>query len=238
MIDLEIVYQLKKQYPGKLIAVDVVSSVPDVKLDFRYLDCVFFSVQKGFGLPSGLGVLIVSPQALLSSSHQGEAATLPSSLLYQGGLSLSFPQFQGGVGGGYHSFPSLLKYSQKRQTPETPNVLAIYLLGQVAQDMLKYGLDRIREETSQKAKLLYGFFGSHPEFQPFIRAPGLQSRTIIPINVKKGSTSIIAKLAEQGIVVGTGYQNYRSTQIRIANFPAHTTKHIQKLIRASSAHLV
>jgi len=46
------VYRLKKQYPDKLIALDIVSSAPYVNVDFKKVDLVFFSVQKGFGFGS------------------------------------------------------------------------------------------------------------------------------------------------------------------------------------------
>ncbi len=63
-IPIEDIHKLKNKYPDKLIAIDVVSAVPYVDINYKKIDAVFFSVQKGFGLPAGLGVLIVSPQAL------------------------------------------------------------------------------------------------------------------------------------------------------------------------------
>src|SRR3989338_7269601 len=63
-IPMEDIYNLKKKYPEKLIAIDIVSSIPYVDIDYKYIDVAFFSVQKGFGLPAGLGIMIVSPKAL------------------------------------------------------------------------------------------------------------------------------------------------------------------------------
>ncbi len=62
MLPLEEIYKIKKNNPDKLIALDVVSSIPYVDIDCKKVDIVFFSVQKGFGLPAGLGIIIVSPQ--------------------------------------------------------------------------------------------------------------------------------------------------------------------------------
>ncbi|MDZ7645884.1 MAG: hypothetical protein U5K54_01185 [Cytophagales bacterium] len=52
----------------------------------------------------------------------------------------------------------------KNQTPETPNALAIYLLGKVVQDLLRRGIQTIRKETEYKAAiLLSGAFKSYAD---------------------------------------------------------------------------
>ena len=48
----------------RLLAVDAVSSLPYPDFDYTKLDSVFFSVQKGFGLPSGLGVWMANDKCL------------------------------------------------------------------------------------------------------------------------------------------------------------------------------
>ncbi|MCU0373166.1 MAG: aminotransferase class V-fold PLP-dependent enzyme [Ignavibacteria bacterium] len=58
-LELKDIYALKSRYPDKILALDMVTSLPYYKPDFKYTDLVFFSVQKGFGLPPGLGVSIV-----------------------------------------------------------------------------------------------------------------------------------------------------------------------------------
>ena len=206
--DLNLAYELKKQNPRTLLAVDIVSSAPLVGLDWSYVDAAFFSVQKCLGLPAGLGVLILSPRAVS-------------------------PPFQGGVGGGlhtYHSLPTLHKYAAKHQTPETPNVLGIYLLSRVAQDFLDKKLQTIRAETKTKADILYNFFDQHPDFQVAVTNPAWRSQTMIVINTKSDNQQLIKHLSEQGIIIGTGYGEHKQTQIRIANYPAHTIEQIQKLI--------
>jgi phosphoserine aminotransferase len=57
--------------------------------------------------------------------------------------------------GSYHSIPSLYTHAVKNQNPETPNVLGIYLLAQVVEDMVRRGITAIRKETEYKAALLY-----------------------------------------------------------------------------------
>ncbi|MBI3379965.1 alanine--glyoxylate aminotransferase family protein [Candidatus Gottesmanbacteria bacterium] len=204
------IYGIKKRFPDKLIALDTVSSSPYVDVDFGYVDLCFFSVQKGFGLPAGLGIVIVSPTAMKINE------------------SLERKNYMVGT---YHSFGELLKYSEKFETPETPNVLAIYLLGKVAQDMLKIGIQKIRKNTKEKADLLYNFFEKQEGFRPFVKEKKYRSNTVIVVETDNDSSVFIEKLKKRGLVVGNGYKDFKNKQLRIANFPAHSTTDVKRLIR-------
>lgn len=210
----EYVYELKKQYPEKLIAVDLVSSAPYSPLDFSQVDLAFFSGQKGFGIPAGLSVLIVSPAAL----KKAEA-------LKAKGINI----------GTYHNFPTLQKNREKWMTPETPNVLAIYLLQNVIEDMLKQGIEKIRKETDNKAKILYRFFEENKHFSPFIKDQKFRSPTTLVIEVVGGSKEVRERLAKVGIIVGSGYGENKDLHIRVANFPTHTMAQIKTLMKLLSS---
>ncbi len=203
----------KKRNPHLLIAVDIVSSAPYVDLDYHAADVVFFSVQKGFGLPAGLGVMIVSPQAMEKAAY-----------LYQKSVSI----------GSYHSFLSLAKEAAVSQTPETPNVMAIYLLANVCADMCAYGIAKIRKETEEKAAALYNAIARHDSLSSFVGDPLVQSRTVIVATVEGESGKCVERLKRDGCVVGSGYGTYKQTQIRIANFPAHSKAAVRRLIHAVS----
>lgn len=203
--------ELGKRYPEKLIAVDIVSSAPIVELEWSAVDCGFFSVQKCFGLPAGLGVLIVSARAL------ARAKTLQAQQ-----LSI----------GSYHSFPALEAMAKKHQTPETPNVLGIYLLAGVAEELLKVGIGAIRREIRARAEMLYQFFETRSGFTPFVRAPQARSSTVLTIEVVGGSASLLKTLATKGFEVGAGYGNFKDSQIRVANFPLHTAEQVAALCAA------
>jgi phosphoserine aminotransferase len=194
-----------------LLSLDIVSSVPSVALDYTKLDCVFFSVQKGFGLPAGLGVLIVSPRAMVKAKQ-----------LYEQGHNV----------GSYHKFGTLYEQAQKFQTIETPNVLGIYLFNKVLHDMLETGIATIRKETEEKAALLYDHFDSHPSLTPLIpqNTPSWRSQTVIVIKTPIGSRAIIQHLKTKGFTIGSGYGDQKEHQIRIANFPAHAIKDIKTLL--------
>lgn len=210
-IPVHLIKATKKRNPNLLIAVDIVSSVPYVNLDYHAADVVFFSVQKGFGLPAGLGVMIVSPQAMEKAAH-----------LQKKNVSI----------GSYHSFLSLAKEASVFQTPETPNVMAIYLLANVCADMCAYGIAKIRKETEKKAALLYRAIEQHPALSSFVVDSSVQSHTVIVATVRGESGKLVERLKHDGCVIGSGYGKYKQTQIRIANFPAHSPTAIRRLIRA------
>lgn len=206
-IDIE---KIKKKYPEKLIAIDVVSSLPHVDINYKYVDITFFSVQKGFGLPAGLGVIILNPKALEKTEQ-----------LVKKNISI----------GSYHGLKNLSEKAKDFQTPETPNVLNIYLLNKVAGDILKTGIDKIRKETDEKSRLIYDFFENHNRYYPVVSSKKLRSPTTIVIYAKEESEKLRKRLADKGYIVGAGYGENKLTQIRIANFPSHNLRDLKKLLK-------
>ncbi|MBC7923669.1 MAG: aminotransferase class V-fold PLP-dependent enzyme [Ferruginibacter sp.] len=210
-------HALRSAHPGRLFVVDAVSSAPYPDLDLKLIDSVFFSVQKAFGLPAGLGVWIAN-ERMLAKAEQLAAK----------GISI----------GTYHSLPSLFKNFRNYETPETPNVMNIYLLGKVAEEMNRQGIGAIRRETEAKAQRLYDFLDRSASFDVFVRNPAHRSQTVIVGSVAprqssqpKTATQVIEALKAAGIVVGGGYGSYRNQHIRIANFPATSTEEVERLVR-------
>lgn len=202
------VYALQQKFPNKLFAIDIVSSVPVVNLDYKKFDLVFFSVQKGFGLPAGLGVMIVNDRCIEKAK-----------ILQANGFDI----------GGFHNLLSLVEKEQENQTPETPNVLNIFLLNKVLEDMNKIGIEKIRKKVFLQAEKIYDFFDSHPQYRPAVENKKLRSQTIIVIETGKETKNILTKLAADGLVVSSGYGKFKDSQIRIANFPAHDLDDFKKL---------
>lgn len=202
------IYSIRKAFPDQLIAVDVVSSTPYINIDYSQVDTAFFSVQKCFGLPAGLGVWVVNNRCFEKAEK-----LLNEDLVI----------------GSYHSLPSLMEKAVKNQTPETPNVLGIYLLGKVAEDMLKKGIDHIRRETDYKAAVLYQAFEQSPVLSAFVPNQKHQSKTTLVAKSDISSAGIISKLSEKGLVIGGGYGKYKDQHIRIANFPTHSKEQVEML---------
>ena len=204
---LEDLDTLRSRFPDTLIAVDVVSSIPLVDLPYDQVDSVYFSVQKCFGLPAGLGVWMVNKRFV--EKAQKMAPTGRTS---------------------YHGIDSFLSKYRKFQTPETPNVLSIYLLGCVVQDMLEKGLERIRMESKYKSALLYHLLESKPNAQPFVENASWRSETVIVSEAPGISDTVREQLLNKGLVIGDGYGAFKGQHLRIANFPTHSKEQIEMLV--------
>jgi phosphoserine aminotransferase len=203
------IHKLKRSHLGKIVAVDMVSSAPIPNLDFKTIDTAFFSVQKSFGLPAGLGVWIANEKCLEKAQQ-----------IKENGLSL----------GAHHDLPTLWKQARNYQNPATPNVMGIFLLGKVAEDMNRTGIEKIRKQTDEKAKKLYAFFDSHPDFSAAVENTEHRSKTVAVFNTAKPSSEYISKFKAQNLVVGAGYGPKKDSQIRISNFIANSMEQIELLI--------
>jgi phosphoserine aminotransferase len=208
-VPVEWIHQLKEKNPGRLMAVDSVSSLPYPAFNFNLLDTVFFSVQKGFGLPAGLGVWMID-EACVEKANALSAKQIST--------------------GSYHNIATLLAHAKKNQTPETPNVLGIFLLGKVIGDFLRRGVEVIRKETEYKAAILYRALESHPGIAPFVKEKQFRSRTVIVADCGEHTEKLAAFLAAKGLHAGDGYGPSRKTQLRFANFPAHSKEQFELLV--------
>lgn len=206
MYPLSYVEIIRNNFPDSLITLDIVSSAPYAEVPWDHIDSAYFSIQKGMGLPAGLGVWVVNDACL------EKAASLKT---------------EGHLIGSYHSLPKLVEMSEKNQTPETPNVLGIYLLGKIATDMNKKGIDMIRRETNQKSALLNLMIEEHPLLSHFVVKASLRSKTVHVAKVKGGSTKLIEYFKTKGMTLGTGYGSYKQEHVRIANFPTHSKEQIE-----------
>ena len=96
-----------------MVALDCVSGLPSIPFNISDVDTFYFSVQKCFGLPSGLGVWVYNEKCLEKNKSISDKK----------------------ITGTYHSLKALHNKTLNFQTPETPNVLAIFLLSRVLDDM-------------------------------------------------------------------------------------------------------
>ena len=201
--DADDLSQMRQLNPDALISLDIVSCVPGLEVDFNQIDSAFLSVQKCFGMPAGLGVWLVNERAIQMAEKINSNS--------------------------YHSLPSLLKNASKNQTPSTPNVLGIYLIGKIAEDMTRRGIKAIQNETNYKAALLYQTLENHSKFIPAISEKKHRSKTTIVANCEQGNQEVLSFLQSKGMIVGKGYGDQKEHQIRIANFPAHSKEQVELL---------
>lgn len=198
--------QFRQEFSG-LIAVDAVSSMAGVAFDWSLADVWFASVQKCFGLPAGLAVLIYSPNALKRAEAIGENAHY-NSLLF---IHENFANFQ---------------------TPYTPNGLGIYLLMRVMGQVPPIAdVDPI---TKKRAADWYTFFEQEltGRFRLLITDPAVRSDTVIAVEGSAADIKAIKTAAQRaGITLGNGYGDWKDTTFRLANFPAITDDEIGQLRR-------
>ncbi|HHP7241010.1 MAG TPA: aminotransferase class V-fold PLP-dependent enzyme [Cyclobacteriaceae bacterium] len=203
-VTTEIIGDLRSDYPENLIAVDATSSMAGIKLPFKLADIWYASVQKCFGLPAGLAVMILSPNAIQKTLEINESSH-------------------------YNSLSFVLKNSRLMQTHHTPNVLDIYLLmrTQKASKGIAHNHKKVTDRYEAWKELLDNQV--NPGF--LIKNEKLRSRTVITLIMDKESkVKEIKNLAkEAGFILGNGYGDLKSNTFRIANFPALKTKEIQQL---------
>jgi phosphoserine aminotransferase len=209
VFNTENIYELKKTHPEKILAVDIVTSVPYYQFDFNYIDVAFFSVQKGFGLPPGLGVMLCRKNLINKAKSLND---------------------KGIVIGTYNNFLKLASNADKNQTTMTPNIPAIYLLGKSSDSILRNGVDLMRSETEKKASLIYGFFDKHPNIKPFVKEKELRSLTTIVLETMLDTEKIHTKLEYNDFVVSKGYSDFKNSHLRIGNFPMHKFEDVSNLI--------
>ena len=205
------IHKLKRSNSKKLMAVDMVSSAPYPELDFGVVDTAFFSVQKAFGLPAGLGVWIANDKCLAKAER--------------------LQKYEDATIGAHNSLPMLWKNFKTYETPATPNVIGIYLLGKIAEDLNNIGgSDVVRKQTEEKYKVLNKFIENSANFSPSVVEERHRSRTVVVANTRKSASEVIAQVKKANMVVGSGYGSFKDSQIRIANFPAVSLEQVEALI--------
>lgn len=200
-----IIRAIKKNNPTYLLAIDATSSMAGIDLDFKSADIWLASVQKCFGLPAGLGIMVCSPQTIERVKTINEKNH-------------------------YNSLTFMTEMMDKWQTPFTPNVLGIYLLMRVLENMeaVKTTHDRIEDRYNK----WINFLKSRKNIRHFVREEAVHSYTVIPVTADEQTIAAIKKSAKkEGILLGEGYGNYKPVTFRIANFPALKEKEIKTLMK-------
>lgn len=138
-----------------LICVDAVSSLGGIQYDMRSADVWISSVQKCFGLPSGLGLLLLSPKALERAEARGDRAFYNSVLFLEDNFS-------------------------KNETPYTPSIISIYLLKRLLEVLPP--LSTIDASLKQRAMELYAHFDA---FSPLVQSTEFRSPTIVALATER-----------------------------------------------------
>ena len=198
-----VIRSIKNKYSNYLVAVDATSSMGGVNLDFKSADIWFASVQKCFGLPAGLALLICSPQAVKHARAVNERNY-------------------------YNSLPFMLDMMEKWQTPFTPNVLGIYLLMRVMKKAKPIKI--VEEKIISRFQQWEKFFDDSNHLKILIKNKSVRSHTVLPIEANAELLTKVKALAKKNnMLLGEGYGDWKKTTFRIANFPALKQSEIQAL---------
>jgi phosphoserine aminotransferase len=193
----------KERFPELLIAIDATSSLAGINLNFSSADIWFASVQKCFGLPAGMALLICSPKAMKRAFQINDRRR-------------------------YNSILFMNDKMKEWQTSYTPNVLIIYLLNKILNQISP--ISQTHELITDRSAKWYDFFGQEKKLKTLITNPEVRSNTVISI---KGDEDVMEAIKQavkkEGFILGNGYGKWTKTTFRIANFPAHEEKDISAL---------
>ncbi|UII34974.1 aminotransferase class V-fold PLP-dependent enzyme [Fulvivirga ulvae] len=207
-VNIPRIAKLRKKYPDHLIAVDATSSMAGIYLDFSQADIWYASVQKCFGLPAGLAIMICSPSAIERSGKLRESRH-------------------------YNSLNFILENIKKFQTPYTPNVLGIYLLMRVMENRKPIG--KIEKKLRKRLRNYEAIFSESEHFSLHISNKNVRSETVIVLEGTAEDVQAIKKKAEEEeITLGNGYGELKDSTFRIANFPSlkkEEVKALQKFLK-------
>ena len=195
--------EVRAQFSDTLIAVDATSSLAGIDLPIDRADVWYASVQKCFGLPAGMAVLICSPRALVKAQQVGERDH-------------------------YNSLLFMQEKMQDWQTTYTPNVLSIYLLMRTLE--ARGSIAAVDRQTRERYDQWVDFLATLNSVHLLIEDPAVRSRTVIPIASDTETINRLRRRAKDaGITLGNGYGDLRPTTLRIANFPAIEDHEIDQL---------
>jgi phosphoserine aminotransferase len=202
-ISNSIIKNIKKNNPNYLIAVDATSSMGGIKLDFKAADLWFASIQKCFGLPAGLGLLICSPQTIERAKILNEKKH-------------------------YNSLPFMISMMDNWQTPFTPNVMAIYLLMRVLEKA--DAIDDVHNKLEKQYYSWSDFLNQRKNLKHLVENSAVHSFTVLPVKSTPTFVEDLKKKAKKaGFLLGEGYGEFKSSTFRVANFPALKSREIADL---------
>lgn len=195
---------IRAKYPDSLIAVDAVSSMAGVQLAWEVADIWFASVQKCLGLPAGLGIMVISPSAISKTKALGEWDH-------------------------YNSLAFMIEKMEVCQTTYTPNVLEIWLLGQVIK--ARMSITELAPILEKRAENLRALIRRLPNFELLVENQAVASPTVIAVRPtgEVSATELRQRAKEAGFLLGKGYGTLGEGTFRIANFPAHTDREMKDL---------
>ncbi|WP_303311348.1 aminotransferase class V-fold PLP-dependent enzyme [Hymenobacter sp. BT730] len=199
------ILNLYNRVGNALLAVDATSSLAGIQMKYIKADIWYASVQKCFGLPAGLSVMLLSPRAVDRLRQINERAH-------------------------YNSLASQYEKMLNFQTTHTPNVLGIYLLSRMLQD--RPPIKAVHQHLTDRATKLYDYFDQATQLRPLVQNPETRSTTVVALQAPPALIDEVKRRAlTQGLQLGSGYGGWKPNSLRIANFPAIPDAAFEQLVQ-------
>lgn len=199
----ESIKKLKEKSPKALLVVDATSSLGGENYDIADADVWFSSSQKCFGMPSGLGIMVVSPLALERAIEINERNH-------------------------YNSLIFIEENFKKFQTHYTPNILGIYLFKRLLETLPN--INYVSEKLYKRSDRIIDFFENSEYFDLLVENPDTRSKTVVAI-MPRDMEIAIKFFKENDVIIGKGYGEWKNNTLRIANFPAIPDEDFEELFR-------
>jgi aspartate aminotransferase-like enzyme len=184
---------LKRKYPDVFLMVDAVSAMAgeDIPVDELGIDMIFAGLQKCFGLPAGLAVVMISDRFF------ERAAKLENAGYYFNALRLK-------------------SNHDKNQTLTTPSIPQAFALGVALDDMFTEGLENRYKRHMDMATVVRAWANEH--FKMFSEE-GYHSKTVTCIENTKGINvgDLNKALAKHQCMISNGYGKLKEKCFRIAH---------------------
>ncbi len=205
---------------GVFCLVDSVSGVAGAELHFDEwkLDYALTGSQKAFALPPGLAFAVASAELI------DRAASTPNR-------------------GVYFDLVELDAYARRNQTPSTPALSLIYALDAQLRSIAGEGIEtRWARHTAMAARTqqwLAEVSAATGNKLGNIAPLGSQSPTISAIRLPgdQPAEGFTQKVAERGIVVGSGYGKLKGSTFRIGHMGDHTVESLEQCLSACAGAL-
>lgn len=196
------------------ILVDSVSGIAGttVETDAWELDFVLTGSQKAFALPPGLAFGVATESLLERAKANATRGT-------------------------YFDFIEFEKNSRAHQTPNTPALSLLYALAAQLERIAAEGIEerwmrhvRMARRTWSWVEGMWdrGIKLSLPVGERF-RSPTV---TCIALPGEHKGPEVVARLAQRGFVIATGYGKLKDTQLRIGHMGDHTVSELDALLDA------
>ena len=168
--------------------------------------------------------------AVASASHKALASVPGVSFVAVGEESLEKMSGSPALGLDLRTF--IRFYEEKRQTPYTPAINALYALDKALDAVEEVGLNAWINMHRERASIVYGE-ALRRGIEPLVRLERYRSPTVAVFRVPQGIDAgrIVKGLAERGFIVGRGMGPLRDTTIRVGLMGAITEEDLVEAVK-------